>query len=204
MRAWASGARCSSRSRCSPPGTRSSASPRSAGPTSRRSARCRSCPSSPVSCATGHAERVADLSVAARSRAAPLRRRTSSTCAPRRCSTTSATSASTIPRSAAASIEPSEVTDKGAEILRQTDYLRPAGDLLASDTASVGSQILRVASAFDELTAGDPAFSDAAIEALYSGPGLRLRPAGARRARAGRGQRPPGVLHPLRLLPAAG
>ena len=29
------------------------------------------------------------------------------------------------------SIEPSEVTDKGAEILRQTDYLRPAGDLLA-------------------------------------------------------------------------
>jgi hypothetical protein len=68
-------------------------------------------------------------------------------------------------------IEPSEVTDKGAEILRQTDYLRPAGDLLASDTASVGSQILRVASAYDELTAGDPAFNDAAIEALYSGPG---------------------------------
>ncbi len=68
------------------------------------------------------------------------------------------------------SIEPSEVTDKGAEILRQTDYLRPAGDLLASDTASVGSQILRVASAFDELTAGDGTFTDAAIEALYSGP----------------------------------
>ena len=68
-------------------------------------------------------------------------------------------------------IEPSEVTDKGAEILRQTEYLRPAGDLLASDTASVGSQILRVASVYDELTAGDPAFSDAAIEALYSGPG---------------------------------
>jgi hypothetical protein len=69
------------------------------------------------------------------------------------------------------SIEPGEVTDKGAEILRQTDYLGPAGDLLASDTASVGSQILRVASAFDELTAGDPSFTDAAIEALYSGPG---------------------------------
>jgi len=73
-------------------------------------------------------------------------------------------------------IEPSEVTDKGAEILRQTDYLRPAGDLLASDTASVGSQILRVASAYDELTAGDPAFSDAAIEALYSGPGYVYDP----------------------------
>jgi hypothetical protein len=68
-------------------------------------------------------------------------------------------------------IEPSEVTDKGAEILRETDYLRPAGDLLASDTASIGGQILRVASAFDELTAGDAAFNDAAIEALYSGPG---------------------------------
>lgn len=73
-------------------------------------------------------------------------------------------------------IEPREVTDKGAEILRQTEYLRPAGDLLASDTASVGSQILRVASAFDELTAGDPAFNDAAIEALYSGPGYVYDP----------------------------
>jgi len=73
-------------------------------------------------------------------------------------------------------IEPSEVTDKGAEILRQTDYLRPAGDLLASDTASVGSQILRVASAFDELTAGDTSFTDAAIEALYSGPGYVYDP----------------------------
>jgi hypothetical protein len=74
------------------------------------------------------------------------------------------------------SIEPSEVTDKGAEILRQTDYLGPAGDLLASDTASVGGQILRVASAFDELTAGDSSFTDAAIEALYSGPGYVYDP----------------------------
>jgi hypothetical protein len=73
-------------------------------------------------------------------------------------------------------LEPSEVTDKGAEILRQTEYLRPAGDLLASDTASVGSQILRVASAFDELTAGDAAYNDAAIEALYSGPGYIYDP----------------------------
>lgn len=73
-------------------------------------------------------------------------------------------------------IEPSEVTDKGAEIMRQTDYLRPAGDMLASDTASVGSQILRVASAYDELTAGDQSFGDAAIEALYSGPGYVYDP----------------------------
>jgi hypothetical protein len=73
-------------------------------------------------------------------------------------------------------IEPSEVTDKGAEILRQTEYLRPAGDLLASDTASIAGQILRVASAFDELTAGDAAYDDAAIEALYSGPGYVYDP----------------------------
>jgi hypothetical protein len=68
-------------------------------------------------------------------------------------------------------IQPSEVSDKGAEILRQTGYLAPAGDLLASDSASLGGQILRVASAFDELSAGDAAFADAAVEALYSGPG---------------------------------
>jgi len=73
-------------------------------------------------------------------------------------------------------IEPSEVMDKGAEILRQTDYLCPAGDLLASDTASLGGQILRVASAYDELTGGDDSFSDAAIEALYSGPGYVYDP----------------------------
>jgi hypothetical protein len=80
------------------------------------------------------------------------------------------------PEVAGRPIEASEVTDKGAEILRQTDYLRPAGDLLASNTPSVGSQILRVASAFDELTAGDPAYGEAAIEALYSGPGYVYDP----------------------------
>jgi len=46
-----------------------------------------------------------------------------------------------------------------------------AGDLLASDSASLGGQILRVASAFDELSVGDAAFADAAVEALFSGPG---------------------------------
>jgi len=67
-------------------------------------------------------------------------------------------------------IQPSEVSDKGAEILRRTGYLS-AGDLLASDSASLGGQILRVASAFDELSVGDAAFADAAVEALFSGPG---------------------------------
>jgi hypothetical protein len=119
---------------------------------------------------TGHAERVADLSVRLGRelhlspadleylRAAALLHHLGHLCLDD-------------PEVAGRPIEPSEVTDKGAEILRQTDYLRPAGDLLASDTASVGSQILRVASAYDELTAGDPAYGDAAIEALYSGPG---------------------------------
>jgi hypothetical protein len=67
-------------------------------------------------------------------------------------------------------IEPSEVADKGAEILRQTD-LANAGDLLATDDARVGGQILRAVSAFDDLVAADTPV-DAAIDALYSGPGF--------------------------------
>ena len=47
-------------------------------------------------------------------------------------------------------IEPFEVADKGAEILRQTD-LACAGDLLATDAVTVGGQILRLASAYDDL-----------------------------------------------------
>ncbi len=73
-------------------------------------------------------------------------------------------------------IEPSEVTDKGADILRQTGYLAPAGDILASDTPSLAGQILRVASAYDELTAGDPSFASGAVEALFSGPGYVYDP----------------------------
>lgn len=68
-------------------------------------------------------------------------------------------------------VEPGEVADKGAEILRKTGDLAPAGDILAPDSSSVASQVLRVASAFDELTEGDPARAEAAVEALYSGPG---------------------------------
>jgi hypothetical protein len=124
---------------------------------------------------TGHAERVADLSVSLGRelhlsphdleylRAAALLHHLGHLCLED-------------PGVRGRAIEPTEVTDKGAEILRQTEYLRPAGDLLASDTASVGSQILRVASAFDELTAGDPSFNEAAIEALYSGPGYVYDP----------------------------
>lgn len=71
-------------------------------------------------------------------------------------------------------VEPAEVADKGAEILRQTD-LAAAGGLLATDDARLGSQILRVVSAFDDLVTrtDDPA---AAIDALYSGPGFVYDP----------------------------
>jgi hypothetical protein len=80
--------------------------------------------------------------------------------------------------------DPWEVAEAGASILRATDYLAPAGDLLAvepmrqaralelvEDRHGVGGQILKVASAFDELTAGSPAHASGAVEALYSGPG---------------------------------
>ncbi len=67
-------------------------------------------------------------------------------------------------------IEPAEVADKGAEILRQTD-LAAAGDLLATDDARVGSQILRAVSAFDDLRTRDLDVA-AAMDALYSGPGF--------------------------------
>jgi hypothetical protein len=80
--------------------------------------------------------------------------------------------------------DPWEVAEAGAAILRATDYLAPAGDLLAVEPLrqprvlelvdgrrGVGGQILKVASAFDELTAGAPDHAGAAVEALYSGPG---------------------------------
>ncbi len=71
-------------------------------------------------------------------------------------------------------VEPFEVSDKGAEILRQTD-LANAGDLLATDDAHVGSQILRVVSAYDDLMARGNSV-EAAIDALYSGPGFVYDP----------------------------
>ncbi|MGZ6950695.1 MAG: hypothetical protein ACXVJX_01160 [Acidimicrobiia bacterium] len=66
-------------------------------------------------------------------------------------------------------IEPYEVADKGAEILRQTD-LAAAGDLLATDEVTVGGQILRVASVYDDLRAALPVAS--ALDAIASGPGF--------------------------------
>jgi len=80
--------------------------------------------------------------------------------------------------------DPWEVAEAGAAILRATDYLAPAGDLLAVEpvrqrrslevvegSRPPGGQILKVASAFDELTAGNRAQASGGVEALYSGPG---------------------------------
>jgi hypothetical protein len=64
---------------------------------------------------------------------------------------------------------PHEVSDKGAEILRQTD-LAPAGDLLATDHVSLGGQILRVTSSYDDLRADGTV--DEALDALAAGPGF--------------------------------
>jgi len=66
-------------------------------------------------------------------------------------------------------IEPYEVADKGAEILRQTD-LASAGDLLATDAVTVGGQILRLASAYDDLR--DEHDVADALDALAAGPGF--------------------------------
>ena len=66
-------------------------------------------------------------------------------------------------------IEPFEVADKGAEILRQTD-LAHAGDLLATDSVTVGGQILRLASAYDDLREDHGV--DDSLDALASGPGF--------------------------------
>jgi hypothetical protein len=66
-------------------------------------------------------------------------------------------------------IEPFEVADKGAEILRQTD-LAHAGDLLATDSVTVGGQILRLASAYDDLR--EERSVDESLDALASGPGF--------------------------------
>ncbi|HET8601157.1 MAG TPA: hypothetical protein VFL99_12580 [Segeticoccus sp.] len=80
--------------------------------------------------------------------------------------------------------DPWEVAEAGAVILRATDYLAAAGDVLATEPlrhrralevldepGALGGHVLKVASAYDELTAGDASRSRAALEALHSGPG---------------------------------
>jgi hypothetical protein len=84
-------------------------------------------------------------------------------------------------------VESSEVAQASADMLRQAEFLAPAAELLSPDPlpfgggsrsrTSVSGQVLRVASAFDELSEGGEARSvDGAVEALYSGPGYVYDP----------------------------
>lgn len=77
--------------------------------------------------------------------------------------------------------EPASVAHAGAEILRNTPLLAPAGDIIAmeampshatrgSQPSVMAGQVLKVSSAFDELSGGDPRSAPAALEALYSAP----------------------------------
>lgn len=80
--------------------------------------------------------------------------------------------------------DPGEVAAVTAAMLREIAPLAPAGEIVAGETRAyrtpgrpsqspprTSSQILKVASVYDDLTDGDPARAALAIEALYSGPG---------------------------------
>ncbi len=80
--------------------------------------------------------------------------------------------------------DPAEVARSGAAMLRASPALAPAGDIVAAEPllhrppgtgaalpAALEGQILKVASAFDELTEGQDEHATWAVEALYTGPG---------------------------------
>lgn len=84
-------------------------------------------------------------------------------------------------------VEPTEVAGASAEMLRRAEFLAPAADLLSPDplpfggatrsTTSTAGQVLRVSSAFDELSeGGQDRLATGAVEALYSGPGYVYDP----------------------------
>jgi hypothetical protein len=81
-------------------------------------------------------------------------------------------------------LDPIAVATSGAQILRASDALAPAGDVVAAEpllhrppgrfevrSAALSGMILKVASAYDELTEGDDEHAAWAVEALYTGPG---------------------------------
>jgi hypothetical protein len=83
-----------------------------------------------------------------------------------------------------APLDPVEVAAAGAAMLRASEVLAPAGDVVAAEPllhrppgtyeqppAALHGMILKVASAYDELTEGDDAHASWAVEALYTGPG---------------------------------
>jgi hypothetical protein len=80
--------------------------------------------------------------------------------------------------------DPADVARSGAAMLRASEALAPAGDIVAAEPllhrppgseetpeAALAGQILKVASAFDELTEGQDEHAAWAVEALYTGPG---------------------------------
>jgi hypothetical protein len=82
--------------------------------------------------------------------------------------------------------DPVEVARSGAAMLRASEALGPAGDIVSAEsllhrpreaeaepraTAALAGQILKVASAFDELVEGDLEQTAGALEVLYTGPG---------------------------------
>jgi hypothetical protein len=77
-----------------------------------------------------------------------------------------------------------EVATAGASMLRGSDVLAGAGDVVAAEpllhrppgaadppAAALSGMILKVASAYDELTEGNDEHAQWAVEALYTGPG---------------------------------
>lgn len=81
-------------------------------------------------------------------------------------------------------LDPVQVAMAGANMLRASEVLAPAGDVVAAEPllhrppgaadpppAALPGMILKVASAYDELTEGDDAHATWAVEALYTGPG---------------------------------
>ena len=81
-------------------------------------------------------------------------------------------------------LDPVQVAMAGANMLRASEVLAPAGDVVAAEPllhrppgsadpppAALSGMILKVASAYDELTEGDDAHAAWAVEALYTGPG---------------------------------
>lgn len=82
------------------------------------------------------------------------------------------------------SMDAGAVAASGAAMLQVSEALAPAGDIVAAEhslhrppgqdsapPAALSGQILKVASAYDELTEGDDDHAGWAIEALYTGPG---------------------------------
>jgi hypothetical protein len=82
-----------------------------------------------------------------------------------------------------APLDPGAVAEAGASMLRGSDALAPAGDIVAAEPllhrapsaqgqppSSLAGQVLKVASAFDELTDGRDEHAAWALEALYTGP----------------------------------